>query len=381
MGDFEPSSSWISKLHYPENVIFVPVVPSRMARFFNWFNRKKIFVYAFYLAYNLWQRDCYKKGKHICSQKKFDLIHFLGPIGYREPGYLWKLRLPYLWGPVGGMDNISPEFMRAMPWQGRIKSEFRNLLNLMQLNYSRRVRKVFQHADVVIASTTSIQKKIQDLYQCNCAYLPENGLVILPSNSLQKKLDLSLTPLKLIFIGRIEAMKMLSILLDSIRRLQDRTRIKLDIIGDGPLTRKLQKEYSDLAGNLIWHGALPRCQVLQLLKQSHLHCICSAKEANPTVIWEAMAEGVPTLSVDHCGMHDIVLPDCGIPIAVGSYEQMVAGFSRALEDCLAHPEKIEKLSSKVIETAKRFSWEERSVFFTAKYMETVEHYKNHNRLE
>jgi hypothetical protein len=26
----------------------------------------------------------------------------LNMIGYREPGYLWKLNVPFVWGPMGG---------------------------------------------------------------------------------------------------------------------------------------------------------------------------------------------------------------------------------------------------------------------------------------
>ena len=70
--------------------------------------------------------------------KHFDLIHYVGMIGYREPGYLWKLGLPYVWGPVGGTNNAPQQLMERMPLIGRMKLTFRSIVNTFQFHTKRR---------------------------------------------------------------------------------------------------------------------------------------------------------------------------------------------------------------------------------------------------
>lgn len=71
----------------------------------------------------------------------FDLIHYVGMIGYREPGYLWKLGLPYIWGPISGTNNASLQLMKHMPIAGRIKLTFRSVVNMIQFHTKLRLKK------------------------------------------------------------------------------------------------------------------------------------------------------------------------------------------------------------------------------------------------
>ena len=58
--------------------------------------------------------------KNIIENENFDLIHNLNPIGYREPGYLWKLNLPYIWGPIGGIPNRPSQLFTDLSLKNRI---------------------------------------------------------------------------------------------------------------------------------------------------------------------------------------------------------------------------------------------------------------------
>ena len=104
MGNCEEMEEYIAKYPIP-GVNFVAVKPSRFANFLNYLNRHDIFVYTFYYAYQVWQKLAYKKAIELTKYTKFDLVHYVGMIGYREPGYLWKLGLPYVWGPISGANN------------------------------------------------------------------------------------------------------------------------------------------------------------------------------------------------------------------------------------------------------------------------------------
>ena len=66
--------------------------------------------WRFYKYYREWQWKTYLMAKDICSKEQIDILHQLNMIGFREPGYLWKLsreyELPFVWGPVGGLKQF-----------------------------------------------------------------------------------------------------------------------------------------------------------------------------------------------------------------------------------------------------------------------------------
>ena len=58
-----------------------------------------------YLYWDAWEKKVYKHIKRNYLNK-IDIIHYLGPGGNHEAGYLWKLDKPYIWGPTNGFFNI-----------------------------------------------------------------------------------------------------------------------------------------------------------------------------------------------------------------------------------------------------------------------------------
>src|ERR1035437_922590 len=113
MGDVAEMEIWLESNSIP-NVKFVPVLPNIFTEKLNLLNKKGIFPYAFYFAFRFWQLRVYSVAKKIIENEHFDLVHFLNPIGYREPGYLWKLNTPYLWGPIGGVPNRPSQLFNSL---------------------------------------------------------------------------------------------------------------------------------------------------------------------------------------------------------------------------------------------------------------------------
>ena len=152
----------------------------------------------------------------------------------------------------------------------------------------------------------------------------------------------------------------------------------IDIIGDGP-TRSLLEEFSrkqNIDYIIRWHGHLSRIEAIKIFNSAHLHIITSLSEGNPTTIWEAMSHGVPTMSFDHCGMHDTICERCGIKIPILSYEQCVSDLAKNIDYLLEHPEKFEQLAYGVLECAKKYTWDDRELFLQKCYDQAIENFKN-----
>jgi len=93
-------------------------------------------------------------------------------------------------------------------------------------------------------------------------------------------------------------------LLDAFRKLEiESPKIKLLLVGTGPIEYELKKEYVDLQNMhfLGWRNDIP-----QILKSSDIFILPSLKEAFGLVILEAMASGVIAIATNSGGTVDII---------------------------------------------------------------------------
>jgi glycosyltransferase involved in cell wall biosynthesis len=370
MGDIDEMREYLEKQTL-QNVEFIPVLPSRIGNALNYANRKGWLPYTFYLAYNLWHRQAYRVAHRLVETRQYDLIHYLGPIGYREPGYLWKLGLPYVWGPISGATNVPFSLLAALPLGGKCKFLFRSAANWVQLRFSMRLRHALSNVDVLLTATTENKSIFKSVLGKDSAYLPENAIEGNP------ELDMSKFPIVgkivLIWIGRVDAGKALGLFIDSLHASGCASKFIVHIVGDGPLKAGLQwsAQSKGVDESFIWHGQVPRVKVLELLKKAHLNVITSVSEGNPTTIWEAMRCGVPTLTLDHCGMRDTVSKENGIKIPVKRYDLLVADLACEFKALVAEPQRLSQMASMVLRDAESYLWDRRVPFFLKKYDEAI----------
>lgn len=358
-----------------DNVRFISVGHSKTTIALNFLNRHNIFPFTYYLAFNNWQKSAYRVAKQLVKSETFDLVHMLGPIGYREPGYLWKLELPYVWGPIGGVNNYPIQLLKATySFKGKLFFLLRTFLNKIQLNTSFRVRKALKKSNILLTATTENQQNILQAQHAKSKWLPENGItgeVRKASNSKFSKQTINL-----VWIGRIDDFKAIILLLKALERLPQDNFV-LHVIGDGFIKKEMEQYTIEKGINHLikWHGKIARSEVFSILSQAHLHIITSLGEANTTVIWEAMSLSVPTMTLDHCGMHDVVCDKCGIKIPIVSYEQIIEEISAQLQKLMNHPELLKKLSEGVAECAQAFQWDKREAFWNEIYDEAITNFK------
>jgi glycosyltransferase involved in cell wall biosynthesis len=380
LGDMEEIENW-RKTNSIQNVRFVPVPPNGLTERLNYLNRRAILPAAFYIAFRSWQWQAYQKATELIKTETFDLVHYLNPIGYREPGYLWKLGLPYMWGPIGGMPNLPARLFKTLSFRARIAFIIKNLANTVQINFNMRLNKAISSTDLLLAATSENQLMIWKKFNKPAIYFPENGIInsdfYLNTNILSyKKGDL----FKLIWIGSIDARKSLILLLEALSKIGSKNW-QLDIVGDGPLAPAMHEFAHERQINkrVNWHGYINRPEVMRLLQFAHTHVITSIREGNPTVLLEAMTRGVPSITLNHCGMKDVVCGKCGIKIEVQSYDQIITDLAEAIYELINSPEEVNRLSAGVRECAMHHSWDNRRMALNTFYDLAIKNHKNRQK--
>lgn len=375
MGDNREMEEYLGE-HVHPNMEFVYVKPSRWTNALNWFNRHGLLCYSFYFAYKAWHKQAYSVAQKIIAEKKIDIVHFVGPIGYREPGYLWKLDKPYIWGSVGGVSNYPVALIPSMSTKTLLKHQVRASVNNYQFRHSRCLKKALAHCDVFLTATTETQDSFREVWGKDSILLPENGIV--SDVRLNERKFHDIKKIKLISIGSIDGRKNVRLLLEVLRLLPCKDKIDLHIVGDGPEKGWLENfsKENGLSDVITWHGRKEHEEVLELLNKSHLHIITSLNEGNPTTIWEAMSTGVPTLTLDHCGMHDTICEECGFKVDISSYDQVIADIVTVLNRCIDHPEILREKALGAVSCARKYLWKSREELFLKCYDQAIE---EHNK--
>jgi glycosyltransferase involved in cell wall biosynthesis len=374
LGNVSELKGWL-KTHTLNNVHFIDVqmpdnVLSRVLARLRAFNYK----FGSFFQYKYWHKQVYRKALEIVGTDGIDIVHYLNPIGFKEPSECWRIKgVPYVWGPVQGVENRPLCLYKALGISGCVDALIRLVVHNGMLLFSPKIRKAVKRADCMFAATPNTVKQMKRVFGKETIYLPENG--IQKMNRTEPITYNEGDVLRIVWCGAVVYRKGLILLLDALSKVKS-DRWCLNVIGGGNLLPSLKK-YADkhnISKHITWHGSIPREQVFKLMSDSHLHVISSLGDATTTVLLEAMSFVVPTMTLDHCGMAGVVCQKCGIKIQIHSYKQVVNDMAANIEGIINEPEKINRLSKGVIECSKKYLWTNRISVFDKAYETAVQKY-------
>lgn len=374
MNDF----SGLENIKIP-NVTFIKISSdSFLCKLLNLFYKKSFTSPTFYMYYRYWEYQAYRTVKKL--KIDFDIIHQLGPIGYREPGYLHKFNKPFIWGPIGGITRIKTVFIKKYNGFEKIKGVVKNVVNYLQFNFSRRIHHVFERADCLIAATSEQKNMINNLLKKDkCQYFPENVLKHIPIIPKDSQKDRKLSVL---WIGSLECRKMPFLFIDAIRKTTHKEYLRCTMIGSGPLYDRIEKYIRKYNLSEIFSitGQMPRDKVLMELEKSDFLVITSAVEASTTIIWEAMENCVPVITLAHCGMNDIVSDNVtGFKIPIQSYDEICGSIAEKIDLAAFTPSLVKVFKENIIVESKKYLPEVRINFFESCYQKAVQNFSERNK--
>jgi glycosyltransferase involved in cell wall biosynthesis len=160
----------------------------------------------------------------------------------------------------------------------------------------------------------------------------------------------------LINIGRIAPEKNLELLLRAFRLMLDQKPaegLKLMIVGDGPAMPELRLITAklNLKEQVIFTGLVPPTEVPGYLAAADLFVMTSFSEVKPLAQLEALAAGVPIVSVPAPGANDTIIHDQNGLLVAAEPE----AFSAAVTDLLTDPSRLARYQNGARQTAAGYS--------------------------
>ena len=317
--------------------------------------------WRFYKYYREWQWKTYLLAKDICQKEHIDILHQLNMIGFREPGYLWKLSrengVPFVWGPVDAKDKFPVAYLDGAGLKTKLFMRLKNFLTGIQLRYSKRVLLAARQSSVIFSASSNSQRSFKKYMNIDSPLLNETGCYV-QDHPIVDKTDKE--TFEVLWVGKMDFRKQLALALQTVAKSEN-NKLRLHIMGGGDAEsyQSLAKSYG-IADKCIWHGAVSHDEVQDIMQKSDIFLFTSVAEGTPHVVLEAISNNLPVVCFDTCGQGDAVNDKVGRKIPLSSPCQSVSDFAKLLNELEDNRSLLKQLSENCKERQQELSWEEKA---------------------
>lgn len=326
------------------------------------------------LYYFWWQRAV---TRHVAPQlSEFDLIHHATFNSFRQPGSWRACGKPIVLGPLGGGQICPWRLMRdfGLAAPGELLRSVTVLLN----RFNPFARGSFRDATVILAANADTAARVPAVFQNKVRMLLETGMSAAETRP-QNGRDTTVAP-RLIWVGRLVAIKGAPLALRAFAlAVKERPDLRLTMVGDGPDTGRLQRLAAGLGleRKVEWTGKVPLKDVKKLLPQHDIFLFTSLRDTSGNVLLEAMAAGLPAITIRHHGAAMIATDETAwrIPPTSGAETttRLAAAMVRLAMDSGLRTRMGEAAVNRIIE---HYVWERKAEAMSLIYQEACEEFKS-----
>ncbi len=310
----------------------------------------------------LWQLGLYRVARKAHEKIGFDLAHHVSWVRYYTPSLLVFLRIPFVWGPIGGGDAMPRSFRQRLRLRARFSELERRLLGFVA-TIDPLVRLTARRSTVTLANSVETANRVSSLGADRVRIFGESGVdrwVFEKANEAPPA-----PPERVTFASmtRLLHWKGVNLGLEAFARLENSDAVYW-VIGDGPeepLLRSLVRELG-IADRVEFLPHLSRDEWMRRLRSCDalVHpCIYNSGSA---ISLEAMAMGRPVICLDRGGIRSQVSEDVGFRVSGDNPEEAIRGIRDAMQAIVESRELAAARGALARERVRRhFSWEARGL--------------------
>lgn len=263
----------------------------------------------------------------------FDIAHSVNFHSNWTPSFLWILRKPFVWGPVGHHPPIPKVYVkdfygRKANWKDKalagVKWFFWNLDPFLYLS-RKKAKKVF-----VVNSEAG--EKLR-LHSSQKIFMPA-----VASETPESITPVSKEKFVVLSVGRFVPLKGFDLSIKAFARFYQQLHpvfqreCQMQIIGKGPEKERLQELIHALGMEQVIqiHDWMPRSEVIRLFQQSAVYLFPSHEGAG-MVVAEALSYGLPVVALDNAGPGEYISPRSALRVEMGGYQETVEQLAERLK--------------------------------------------------
>lgn len=303
-----------------------------------------------WLNYMSYQRKVLKEALAWHQEIEFDLCHQLTIASWRVPSPLWRMPIPFVWGPIGGAGHMGKAFRSTLGISARCMEQLRDMSTWFATRTCK-FRNCMRHATVVIAANEETERflkpfrKGRPLRRLPIASFPRHVIEKLRRNP--PACDSS-GPLRIFAGGNMIGTKGLVFALRALKQVADQgVTFHYLIAGGGPAIEDARRTATilNLDGMVEFHPGFRGDEYHEVLHRSEVYLLPSFRESTPVTLLEAMLAGCYPVVADTSAQGEIVHLCGGHAVPVKDIDSLINELADAVIWCAKHREELPVLSS------------------------------------
>jgi glycosyltransferase involved in cell wall biosynthesis len=312
-----------------------------------------------YLYYLLWQIKAYLIAKKWHKKIHFTYVHHITFGVFRQPSFMYLLRIPFIFGPVGGGERAPRALRMSYPIRGCMIDFFRDVINYLA-RFDPFNRAVWRNAEIILCKTIETLNCLPLSYRSKCRIQMEIGID--SPHHRPNDLAQNVHP-RLLYVGRLIYWKGLHLGLAAfVHLLVKHPNATLTIVGSGPdeqWFRKVSKRLN-LDHSIEWHAWLPHEEIMSLYRQHDIFIFPSLHDSSGNVVLEALSNGLPVVCLNLGGPAIIVNETCGFVVETEQRNEaeVVIDIASKLIRLLSDQHLRQCLANGALTRSQQFQWQE-----------------------
>lgn len=330
---------------------------------------KKLFRPPFYSGrLNIWHKKAFPLAERICRENGIEIIHQIAPIEFRSIGKYYKIpNTKFVCGPLAGGQNV-PKPLLSYTEKNRPLEKIRSLINgyyRFKIINSGKLKK----CDCILYANYETKQYLEPNEKRKV--IPETAI---NSNELADysliKRDDGKEKCTFLVVSRFTATKGYNLLFNAIKDIPSSLPYELKIIGYGELENEIKSLYQSneaVAKKVEFLNRLPYRKMGELYRSADALIFPTLREATGSVILEAMANGLPVITMNRCGGKVICSPEYAYLFNAASKAGFANSLRFALLHCINNLDEVHEKGKKARAAAESFTFEKRIETYTKIY--------------
>jgi len=298
------------------------------------------------LYFYLWQ--FFMPGFIKKSKVVYDIVHNLNFHNDWTPTFLWRLKKPLVWGPIGHHPKAPAEYMyRANGQIEYFKSRVLWFVKNVFWTCDPFLHMALKSADKIICMNSGVEK---------INAFPKQKIVHMSAVAAESVIGLELNPQKEYFtvlsVGRLVPLKGFDITLKAFYEfysglsLHQQKNVRLQLVGKGQLLKSIKKQIAELSleDSVILTEWVEKEKMKDIYTNASVFFFPSHEGAG-MVVPEALSFGLPVVCFDNEGPGEFIDSSCGLKVTYSTYDESLKVFANQLKLLYEDRTLYEKLSA------------------------------------
>lgn len=309
-----------------------------------------------YFHYLYWQWAAARTALQLDKKCQFDLIHHVSYTSLQLGSFLYRLKRPFIFGPVGGGQE-APAGLRGYFREHWRKEKMRSLVSNLLLRFNPGCYQSVRQATQVLVWNEDTRRMVKAMGRSTAVAKEFGGVgeAFIPAEPLLRSAGDSL---ELVWVGRLMPRKALELSLHGFSKVDSRLPIHLTVVGDGEMGQYVPEYMAQygLAERVTWVGRVNYEQVRDYYRRADVFLFTSLRDTGPAQLMEAMGYSLPVVTLDLHGQAELVSDATGIRVPIDDPETVASGLARAIEWMYYNADERTRMGINAYEFAQQQNW-------------------------